>query len=172
MFSVPQLRDLVRHMEWADATVWRVVGTLDKGSLDPWLRSRLYHVHLVQRAFLQVWKSEAVPSARAEDFATLEDVRIWARPYYSEAFAFLDTLERNPGRLGEPMAMPWVKALEAKLGRGLETPTLAETAFQVTSHSTYHRGQINRRLRELEVEPALVDYIAWLWFGRPKADWD
>jgi len=172
MFSAPQLRDLFRHMEWADATVWRVIGALDRGSVDPWLRSRLFHVHLVQRAFLQVWKRDEVPSMKAEDFPTLEAVRLWARPYYSEAFAFLGSLDREPERLAEPMAMPWVTAFERRLGRQFETPTLAETAFQVTSHSTYHRGQINRRLRELNVEPALVDYIAWLWFGRPGADWD
>jgi uncharacterized damage-inducible protein DinB len=43
--------------------------------------------------------------------------------------------------------------------------------FQVTSHSTHHRGQVNARLRALGGEPPLVDYIAWVWFGKPAADW-
>jgi hypothetical protein len=30
---------------------------------------------------------------------------------------------------------------------------------------------VARRLRELEVEPPLTDYIAWVWTGRPEADW-
>jgi uncharacterized damage-inducible protein DinB len=38
-------------------------------------------------------------------------------------------------------------------------------------HSTYHRGQVNARLRELGIEPPLTDYIAWIWFGRPEAEW-
>lgn len=48
---------------------------------------------------------------------------------------------------------------------------LGETMIQVAMHSQYHRGQINTRLRELGAEPPLVDYIAWIWFGRPDAAW-
>lgn len=67
--------------------------------------------------------------------------------------------------------MPWVPAYEQQLGRTFASPTLAETAFQVTSHSTYHRGQVNTRMRELGGEPPLVDFIAWVWFGKPAAEW-
>jgi len=55
--------------------------------------------------------------------------------------------------------------------RASSTPTLAETIFQVTSHSTYRRGQVNERFREVGGEPPLVDDIAWIWFGRPEPDW-
>jgi len=41
----------------------------------------------------------------------------------------------------------------------------------VALHSLYHRGQVNARLREVGGTPPLVDYIAWLWFGRPAAEW-
>jgi uncharacterized damage-inducible protein DinB len=58
------------------------------------------------------------------------------------------------------------------MNRRFEAPTLAETMLQVASHSTYHRGQVNARLRELAGEPPLVDYIAWIWFGRPAPEWN
>ena len=32
-------------------------------------------------------------------------------------------------------------------------------------------GQINARLREIGGEPPLVDYIAWIWLGRPTVNW-
>ena len=67
--------------------------------------------------------------------------------------------------------MPWAKQIEAQLGRPPAISTLADTCFQVASHSTYHRGQVNARLRELGAEPPLVDYIAWIWFGRPTPSW-
>lgn len=67
--------------------------------------------------------------------------------------------------------MPWVAEYEAFLGRRFETPTLGETALQVPSHTTYHRGQVNVRLRELGAEPPLVDFIAWIWFGKPAPNW-
>ena len=69
------------------------------------------------------------------------------------------------------MELPWAAGLTKRFGREPAPATLAETAFQVASHSTYHRGQVNTRLRELGAEPPLVDYIAWLWLGRPAAEW-
>jgi uncharacterized damage-inducible protein DinB len=48
---------------------------------------------------------------------------------------------------------------------------MAETARQVAMHSMHHRGQVNARLRELGAEPPLVDYIAWIWRGRPEPMW-
>jgi uncharacterized damage-inducible protein DinB len=49
--------------------------------------------------------------------------------------------------------------------------TLGETMLQIASHSTHHRAQNNSQLRELGAKPPLVDYIAWLWSGRPDAEW-
>jgi uncharacterized damage-inducible protein DinB len=66
---------------------------------------------------------------------------------------------------------PGLERYQQRMGRSFEAPTLAETMLQVASHSTYHRGQVNARLREISGEPPLVDYIAWIWFGRPAPDW-
>ena len=41
--------------------------------------------------------------------------------------------------------------------------------LQVALHSMYHRGQINARLRDFGGNPPLVDFIAWVWLGRPAA---
>jgi uncharacterized damage-inducible protein DinB len=67
-----------------------------------------------------------------------------------------------------PVVMPWAEEAARQRGMTPRRPTLAETVFQVTSHSTYHRGQVNARLRAVGGEPPLVDYIAWIWFGRPE----
>jgi uncharacterized damage-inducible protein DinB len=94
---------------------------------------------------------------------------VWARPYYADARRFFDSLDSSA--LGAPVTMPWVEEYQKREGRTFSTPTLSETIFQVVSHSTYHRGQVNIRLRELGGEPPLVDFIAWAWFGRPTPDW-
>jgi uncharacterized damage-inducible protein DinB len=73
--------------------------------------------------------------------------------------------------LKDVVEMPWARTLEARIGRSVTMPTLGETIQQVASHSTYHRGQINARLRDVGGEPPLVDYIAWIWFGRPAPEW-
>jgi uncharacterized damage-inducible protein DinB len=165
MFSLESLHDLFRHMEWADAQVWNATAPLAVSPFDERLRELLLHIHVVQRAFLHVWTGERVAFPEAQEFPTPASLRAWAEPYYRDLDRFLDTLDGV--RLSEPITMPWVKHFEQRLGRGLEAPTLSETMFQVTSHSTYHRAQVNTRLRELGAAPPLVDYIAWVWFGRP-----
>ena len=74
-------------------------------------------------------------------------------------------------KLSEPMPLPWAAIVGDLFGRAPEMPTLGETALQVALHSTYHRGQINARLREVGGEPPLVDYIVWVFLGRPVAVW-
>jgi uncharacterized damage-inducible protein DinB len=163
------LREAFRHMEWADATVWAAVPR--GGAPDERLRHLLVHIHTVQRVFHVAWnggtKSDAI--RMPDSFATLDDVREWARPGYQDLNAFLSSVDHS--RLNAPFEMPWAKQLEATLGRPPGVSTLADTCFQVASHSTYHRGQVNARLRELAVEPPLVDYIAWIWFERPDPVW-
>jgi uncharacterized damage-inducible protein DinB len=69
------------------------------------------------------------------------------------------------------MPLPWAGMVEQALGHPPGMTTMGETVLQVALHTLYHRGQVNMRLRELGGTPPLVDYIAWLWFGRPGASW-
>jgi uncharacterized damage-inducible protein DinB len=156
-------------MEWADALVWKAVRAVGDGEPDGQLRERLLHIHVVQRAFLNIWTGKPMTFPEADEFPALRDLERWARPYYPEAGQHLETL--SAAELSGPVELPWAAGLTRRFGRDPDTVTLAETALQVTSHSTYHRGQVNTRLRELGVEPPLVDYIAWLWLGRPAAQW-
>jgi uncharacterized damage-inducible protein DinB len=168
--TIDLLHQLIRHMEWADAEVWRAVLAHEPAGRDGRLRDLLSHLHRTQRLFLLVWQEQPLDAVWGKtDFATAADLRTWAHAYYAEANSFLDGLEEP--ELKREVLMPWVKSFEAQLGRTFSTPTLGETMFQVTSHSTYHRGQVNARLREIGGEPPLVDFIAWIWFGRPEPDW-
>lgn len=165
MFSVPVIRDLFRHMEWADAEVWKAVLACEAARGDDTLRGLLLHLHVVQRAFLNVWTGQPLTFPEPSAFPDITQLKAWAAPFHAEAAAFLDGLDAST--LMQPLTMPWVAEFEKRVNRTFATPTLAETMFQVTSHSTYHRGQVNARLRAVGGEPPLVDYIAWIWFGRP-----
>lgn len=162
------LTDLYRHMEWADATAWSSLLASESGRADEKLRDCLYHLHVVQRAFLRTWRGEP----RETPYPTFNDAQSlmrWGRAYYDEAFAYLRTLSDE--KLSEPMPLAWASMVEQRLGRAPEVTTIGETVLQVALHSMYHRGQVNARLRSIGVEPPLVDYIAWVWLGRPPADW-
>ena len=154
-------------MAWADSEVWRAVFASPAASADETLHKLLLHLHGVQRFFLEVWQERPLAHPDPSAVADAAGVHKWSQSYYPEAAAFLDALDE--AALARAVVMPWADELARKRGIPPRRPTLAETMFQVTSHSTYHRGQVNARLRAVGGEPPLVDYIAWIWFGRPEA---
>lgn len=167
MITTELLQDLYQHMAWADALVWNHVPDVDTDSPDQELLERFVHVHNTQTVFRQVWNGEPMVMKRPDDFSTLSEVLEYARPFYeaipAELSGVIDTKSLTP--------VPWVKYFERSFGGKAEITTLGETMLQVAMHTQYHRGQINTRLRALGVKPPLVDYIAWVWQGRPGADW-
>ncbi|HKG20508.1 MAG TPA: DinB family protein [Blastocatellia bacterium] len=168
MANINILADLYRHMEWADAAVWTSVLASEAGETDAKLREYLNHLHAVQRAFLRVWRGEPLDTTYPE-FEGAKSLLQWVRTYYGEAFAMLEAL--NEEKISEPMIMPWAGMVEKRLGHKPDATTLGETLLQVALHSTYHRGQANARLRAVGGKAPMVDYIAWVWMGRPAAAW-
>jgi uncharacterized damage-inducible protein DinB len=168
MMDIDDLRELIRHMQWADALVWAAALSNSEAGNDLTLRGKLFHSHMVQRAFLSVWQAGPLtpPPADPPDLLTTLEV---ARAYYSDLGAFLTALGED--QLQRPVMLPWAGRFAQRLGREPASPSLAETVLQVAMHSTYHRGQVNARLRELGIEPPLTDYIAWIWFDRPEPQW-
>jgi uncharacterized damage-inducible protein DinB len=52
------------------------------------------------------------------------------------------------------------QVVEYKNSRGAKFEnTVFEMLFQAINHSTYHRGQINSRLKQSGIDPLLTDYI-------------
>jgi uncharacterized damage-inducible protein DinB len=168
MLTLPLIAELYTHMEWADAHVWRLALATPAAQTDTVLLERLFHIHQTQKAFLQVWQARPLERTQGLRFSSLVELWSWAAPFYREIPGVLSTI--SPEQLGEPAPLPWVRYFRDRLGREPASPTLGETLFQLTSHTTYHRGQVNLRLRELGAEPPLVDYIAWIWLSRPAPD--
>ena len=169
MFDIKTLTDLYAHMQWADAAVWTSVLASEKGRADAKLLQYLYHLHLVQHAFLRLWRGEW-SETQPPTFDDAQSLMGWGRAYYGKIFDHLKTLDDEKVSGPAPTA-PWAKMVEQQLGRPPEEVTLGDMVLQVTLHSLYHRGQINARLREMGGAPPLVDYIAWIWMGRPAPDW-
>ena len=170
MFSIPFLQELYRYMEWADAKVWSAIAHTDKATDNQDLHNRLYHTHATQRLFLQLWNGETVERYNPSRFSTLTEMYEWVKSYHAEVNTFLLSLKSD--ELEKPLVVPWAIMFERQMGKKPEQTTLVETMFQVANHTTYHRGQINTRLRELGGEPPLVDYIGWIWSGKPEPVWE
>jgi uncharacterized damage-inducible protein DinB len=163
------LTDLYRHMEWADALLWSAV--LDGKAAatgDSKVRATLYHVHLVQHAFLRTWHGDTMETP-FPTFEELSGLMAWAHAFHERAATYIPSLGAED--LGRPMPLAWSAMVEQAIGRVPDSTTIGDTVLQVALHSIHHRGQLNVRLRELGATPPLLDYIGWVWYGRPAAEW-
>ena len=163
-------KDLYKHMYWADAVAWRAIFATAQTEADARVRELLYHIHLTQTAFLSIWHRQQVDFPKPTDFENLVAISKWGYEYHQDVTRYLNKIGKSS--LDNMIDIPWAKRfIEEKLGKTPESATLAETILQVSLHSTHHRGQVMARLRELGDEPPLTDFIAWVWLGKPGADW-
>src|SRR5438045_8903896 len=65
------LDELLAHQEWADAEHWRAFEAYSRALADQALYERLYHIHVVQHAFLWITGPRTSPFdyKKPEDFA-------------------------------------------------------------------------------------------------------
>lgn len=106
---------------------------------------------------------------KPEEFSDLKSIAKWGFDYQQKLTELLSSEKVN--EKNKIVQIPWSVFVERKTKQKVVPATLAETMLHVASHSTYHRGQINTRFSELGGEPANVDFIAWIWLGRPSVDW-
>jgi uncharacterized damage-inducible protein DinB len=164
-----ELIDLARHMEWADAVVWRAVLQSEAALADRRVLILLYHVHVVQRAFVAVWRGETPHFPDPSEFPNPRSLARFGREGHEQIQDFLGNASLET--LAREVRLPWAEEIAATRTREVTHPTLKQTVMQVFMHSTHHRGQINARVRELGGEPPLTDFIAWIWLGQPPSEW-
>jgi uncharacterized damage-inducible protein DinB len=163
------LLPLLTHMEWADAQTWRAVRSLPESVALDAMRERLLHLHLVQHAFVSMWTGAPLTSfPQPAEFPTLAALQDYARPVYGAARAAVAATDA--AALATPLVVPHSEQL-APPGGSITHATVAETVLQVWSHTAHHRGQIAMQIRQLGGEPPLVDYVVWIWLGRPAPAW-
>ena len=169
MTALGMLDDLVQHMGWADARVWSCVLDVPELASDRTIHERMYHLHLVQRGFLLLWLQPTTSLPEPPQFSDAVALASWGHEYHRELAEYLTSSARSAP--DSPVNVPWATHVTEQFGRSAEPTTFGETMLQVMSHSTHHRGQVNTRIRELGAEPPLIDFIVWLWLGRPGAEW-
>jgi len=160
------IKDLFEHMQWADTQIWNAIETGSVIYENEELKKSLYHIHLVQFVFLQIWKKEKFKYPKVEGFENLEAIRIWSNENYKEINNFLENVSEE--KLKEIANVPWSKNYAEKIGKEIANISIKGSMLQVISHSTHHRAQINTKLNELGCAPPMVDFIVWLWEGKPR----
>ncbi len=161
-----ELNKIIRHMFWADKQVWKKVIASDIAGKDDKIRKLLFHSHFTQYAFLKVWNGQQFEFLKDEDFSDINSVRNFNATLTNELTEYFNKIDSVD--LDERINIPWSKYYARDLGKPVEPVSLRDTILQVAMHSTYHRAQINSRLRELKIDPPHVDYIVWLWAGQTE----
>lgn len=162
-----ELLKLIDHLIWADIKVWDCVLSNETLSDDKSIRNALFHSHMTQDAFYHTWTSKEFDIPRNESFEEIDSVKKYADRVLTNIKNYSAKL--NKLNIDKTIDVPWSKYFQKSAGKKPGETTLGDTILQAIMHTTYHRGQINKRIRELEVDPPLVDYIIWLWDGKPKA---
>ena len=169
MTVLDKVKESFNHMYWADAKIWETVLAIPQAEDNEKLKTLLYHLHLTQYAFYRIWSDLPMEFPKQSDFKNLNGIAKWALKYTELLQLFVSGLKEED--LDEIINIPWSKHSEKHLGIKAADINLSETMFQVIDHSTYHRGQVNTLIRLMEAEPTLVDFIIWVWVGKPKAEW-
>ena len=168
MDATAMIHELLLHMEWADSVVFSAILGKPLVEEDEVLLKRLRHIHLVQKAFFDVWLHQPVNPHATDSFSALE-LAGFAKSLHREIQEFQNAL--SSGDLDRVVHLPWSELVSSNLGFEIANPSLGQTLLQVTSHSSYHRGQVNSRLRELGIDPPMTDFIAWVWAHKPSSAW-
>lgn len=129
--------EIFRHMEWADAIVWRTVLGASCNREDKALHERLLHILRVQWAFLHTWRGESIDLSGIAD-QTMAQLADWSHRFHHEAELFMGMLDVPA--LDAPVVLPWAERACIRLGVEPGKTSLCETLVQVASHSTHHRG--------------------------------
>ena len=154
--------DMYNHQSWADAIHWRTFENFPKAMEDDVITKRLYHIHLVQNAFLSVISRENFERKKYEDYSDMCQLKEYAKSYHSRVIHFIKSCPDS--KLYELVSIPWFRNPSLNL-------TIEKALLQCAMHSQYHRGQNAARFRELGGEPPLTDIIAWYWKECPAAEW-
>ena len=163
--AVRHVQELARYMAWADATVWNAVLATTQAASDSRIAETLHHIHLVQHIFLQAWRGSAFAVRERTEFSSLDEIAAWGQEAHRGVQAFADSVSAE--EMERALRMPWAAHYEQRTGQTAGAHTLGESMLQVFLHTQHHRGQVCTRLREIGGVPPTVDFIVWLWAGRP-----
>jgi uncharacterized damage-inducible protein DinB len=162
------IADLISHMEWADAQIWKVALDIPTLQTDQWMRERLLHFHATQWVYGPIIKGLPYKMPEADEYPDLKSIGLWARRFYKEIAP--DLAKLNDAELQRIVEFPWADRLR-KHYANFGPVSVEESILQLVLHTMHHRSQVAMRLREAGGKPPTIDYIAWIWLGRPAPDW-
>ena len=158
---IQHLRDLLAHAEWANAVFFHIWGKSPAREHEE-LRRRVGHIVGVQDGFRMILRGETPggpPDGPPPSYDALQTRAQACHAGLAELVASLD----EPA-LARTVRIPWFPEPPCII-------TAGQALVQLAMHSQHHRGQCMTRLKDFGGEPKNVDWIIWLWKGKPPARW-
>jgi uncharacterized damage-inducible protein DinB len=155
------LRNLMAHAEWANAVFFHAWDSSPARDNEE-MRRRLSHLIGVQQGFLALLTDKEPGGPRPGPPDTFEELKSRAQSCHTGLRDLVAGMP--PEKLSRTIQVPWFPDPPCVI-------TVAEALVQVAMHSQHHRGQCMTRLKDLEGEPKNVDWIIWLWKGKPEGRW-
>jgi len=160
---IEHLKDLVFYQEWADAVFLKAWGKIPAAMEDTEMLKRWEHVILVQSAFHDVLKNNDSKLPRSDaELPSFSELKTRSQQNHEQFRKLISELK--PGDLDRTLEIRWLADRPA-----LVTPV--EALMQALLHSQHHRAQNMTRLQALGGKPVVIDWISWIWRGKPEALW-
>jgi uncharacterized damage-inducible protein DinB len=163
------LLQLSKYMAWADAIVWAAILRVPGAADDKRVRWTLHHIHMVQHIFAVSWRGQPISMPSDAELTSHAALVAFARGAHQSIQTFLS--QTPAPDLQRAFREPWTDQFDARWPKPAASHTLGESVLQVVLHTSHHRGQLCSRLREFGSDPPTLDFIVWLWGGRPEPDW-
>ena len=156
------VRDLTAHAEWANAVffhAWAKSPARDHEEM----RRRVGHVVGVQDGFLAILRGASAGGPPAGPPPSFDELKPRAQSSHRGLRAFAESADDQV--LARTVRIPWFPDPPCVI-------SVADALVQAAMHTQHHRGQLMTRLKDFGGEPHNVDWIIWLWKGRPQARWE
>jgi uncharacterized damage-inducible protein DinB len=155
------LRDLLAHAEWANAVFFHAWGKSPARDHEE-MRRRVQHVVGVQNGFLAILRGETPGGPPGGPPPSFDELKSQGEASHAGLRTFAASVDAEA--LARTVRVPWFPDPPCVIA-------VAEALVQVAMHTQHHRGQLMTRLKDFGGEPKNVDWIIWLWRGRPQARW-
>ena len=148
-----EIRDLFSYTEWANDAVIAAIRALPEEQYAT-VRDTLAHIIFAEWVWLRRWKGESptAPPAWAGQAPAQDALVKHLREVEAERGALLDSLSDDDLARDVPYR---------NLAGDPFTNRLGHLMQHVVNHSTYHRGQVVMKIRQLGVQPPSTDLIVW-----------
>ncbi|MFZ3216171.1 MAG: DinB family protein [Candidatus Acidiferrales bacterium] len=171
--TIDDIQLLYEYDRWANHSVLQAASTLsiadftrDLGGSFLSVRDTLLHIIGSEWAWLAIWNEPSLTSAFVTD--------IWPRRdalFPPHAFPDVAALQSRWAEIAKEQLEFVNRLTNESLARMLPVRTtqisLAHLMQHLANHSTYHRGQVALKMRQLATAPVATDFALFLLEGRP-----